>query len=122
VLGGNVFVLQAAGLFNRQVEHTLEARRDKHLAGAAAAIDRSLGPGAQHVLDPAAQRLYIRPDVFENLQDNAIRLLDQREQEVLHIHLRVPVFLCQLGGARGGFLRAFRKAVKAHHRSSPIGL
>ncbi len=49
MLGADVLVLEAVGFFVGDVHHPLDARRDEHLAGAAA-IDGRLGAGAQQAV------------------------------------------------------------------------
>jgi hypothetical protein len=49
------------------------------------------------------------------LGDNAFRLFDQGEQDVLGVDLVVPVALDNFGGALGRLLGALGESIKSHH-------
>ena len=114
MLGGDVFILEPVGLFVGQVDDALDARGDEHLPGAAA-INGGLGRGAQHIVQTLLNQLLVDADFFENLGDDAFRLLQQGQQDMLGVHLVVAVALEDFISARGGVLGALSKTIKSHH-------
>jgi len=115
MLGADVFVAQAVGLVVSLVDDPLDAGRDEHLA-CPAAIDRGLGRGPQDFVQPGADHLNIDVDPLQHLRDHAIRLLDQRQQEVFDIDLVMAVAHQDFVGAGRRILQTFGETVKAHHR------
>src|SRR5262249_19304375 len=80
-----------------------------------AAIDGGLGRGAQHIVQALLNELLVDADFFQDLWDDALRLLQQGQQDMLGIHLVVAVALENFISARGGVLGALGKAIKSHH-------
>src|SRR5690606_1548880 len=115
VLGGDVFVLEAVGLFVGQVDNALYARGDKDLPGAAPK-DVGLGAGAQDIIQALGEDAGVHLQVLEDLRDHALRLFDQRQQDMLGIDLVMAIALDDLCGALGGFLGSLGKTVKSHHK------
>ena len=88
----------------------------KTCAVGAAAIGHAcrLGRAFQHSFQLARDEVRRRAKFLQDLRDRAIGLLQQRQEDMLGIDLRVLVALQDLVGPHGRFLRLFGKSIKSH--------
>jgi len=114
VLGGNVLVLEPVGFFVGQVNNALDARGDEDLS-CPAAVDGGLGRRAQHVVQAPLNHRLLDAELLQDLRDHSLRLFQQRQQDVLGVHLVVPVALQNLISPCGRVLRALGETIKTHH-------
>src|SRR5512147_573728 len=112
MLRRDILVLEAIGLFVRQVDDALDTRRDEDLTGTTAK-DISLGTRAKNIIQSLDQcrRIYLQK--FQNLGNNTLWLLDERHQDVFCIYLIVSVPLDDLSGALSGLLGTLGKTIKS---------
>ena len=76
MLGADVVVAQPPGLFNRQLDHALGARRKRDIAD-----DHSLA-AADDELNRAANLVQLHAQVLENLRRDAFAFAHQTQQQV----------------------------------------
>ena len=116
VLRADVLVLQPLGLRLREVHDQLQPRRD---AGLRAAVGlRSLRDLAAH---DARELRRVCVHLAQYRGRHAVLLLEQRDQQVLRLDLRVTQRLGQLLRAEDGFLGLFGEFVQVHVSCSPVG-
>jgi len=58
----------------------------------------------------------------QNLHDRPVALLQESQENMLGVDLRVLVVLQDFVGTHGGFLRLFGKSVKPHFVYTPLSL
>ena len=119
MFGGDVVVFEAIGFFVGYVDDPFDARRhiDLGLTSAAIRIVQFSGRSGAPRRRADAELRYRRLVVPERL-DRAAGLLDERQQEMLGIELRMTIALYDLVGASERVLSAFGESVKSHHRPS----
>jgi len=115
MLGGDVFILQPAGFFIRQVNDALDARRDEDLP-LSTSKNAGFGTGAQNVIQPFRQHGWVHFEDFQDLRNHSLGLFNQCQEHMFGINLVMPVALDDLGSTLGSFLGSFSKTIKSHHR------
>ncbi len=92
MLGGNVLVLEVRGLAEGLFKSLVQRLAERRLRGRAGHTRQFLLDAVQVALQP----LDGHTDLLEHGGDDALAVLDQRQQQVHGLHLRVA----ELGGAR----------------------
>jgi hypothetical protein len=87
VLDGDVLVLQARGLLLGVLERQREPARDAHVT--ARARPRHARPRLERLRDVGADRVDVDAGALEQARDQAVGLVEQREQQVLDVELGV---------------------------------
>ena len=87
VLDGDVLVLQARGLLLGVLEQQREPARDAHVT--ARARPRHARPRLERLRDVGADRVDVDVGALEQARDQAVGLVEQREQQVLDVDLGV---------------------------------
>ena len=87
VLDGDVLVLQARGLLLGVLEQQREPARDAHVT--ARARPRHARPRLERLRDVGADRVDVDAGALEQARDQAVGLVEQREQQVLDVDLGV---------------------------------
>ena len=121
VLGGDELVLELARFLVGYVDHPLEPRGDEHLRHLAAVAHRAgLGRVFERLLDLAPDHRHGRVDFLEDLGREPIGLLQQRQEQVLGVHLIVLVALQDLVSPHRRILSPLCKTIKSHHSLCPV--
>ena len=93
MLGADILIAQTVGFFIGAVNDALEARGNEDLIGALAINGRCARALPQDVIHPRTQRPRIHRQTLQHLWDDAIGLLQQRQQNMFSIDLRMAVTL-----------------------------
>ena len=114
-VGGNELVLQALGLFLGPPHQPFAARRDIDRVGRNVADARQLFELSAHAILEAVER---GAGLVQHLGSQAVLLLQQGQQDVLHVNLLLAELDRQLLGGRHGFPGLLGKAIQIHRRPS----
>ncbi len=121
MLGRDVLILKQFCFFGRLVDHALEARRDedlRHLLRVEPGADAARRP--LQVLGQAFfHQIHRRAHALEHLGDQALRLLQQSQEQVLDVDLAVAIALHDLVSAHGCVLGPLCEPIKSHHEKEP---
>ena len=79
------------------------------------------GEALQFGVQPAANRRHRRAHPFQHARDDAVGGLDEGQQQVLRVHLRVARALHELLGAQHGLLRLLREPIESHRHRYALG-
>jgi len=79
-----------------------------------------LGPARQIALQLPCDCARVRVDLAQDLPCNTVFLLEQGQQEMLGLDLRMIIALCELLGGHDGFLGTLGIPVQIHARSSVL--
>jgi len=104
MFGGDVFVFQLPRLFSGLVDHALQPRGDEHLGDVLLRIEAGAhgARGAlQVVLQPLLYGLDLRAQAAQDLRRQTLGLLQQRQEQVLDVHLGVAIALHDLISTHG---------------------
>ena len=109
VLGAHILVLHGLGFGLRGIEHDAHARGEVRLRSAVR---------LRLLAEMGAQRLGERAGIHRNLAEHgrhdAVLLLDERDQQVLGLHLRMLEFGSELRRGHHRLLRLFSELVEVH--------
>ena len=117
MLGGHVLVLHLPGFFHRLIDDAFKPRGDEHLSHRL----RVHGRGGRTwgvlevIVQPLLHDLDRRAHAPQHLDDQPLWLFEQRQEDVLDIHLGMAVTLHHFIGTPGGLLGLLGKLVKTHH-------
>jgi len=114
MFSGNILILQLAGFLVRQVDDPLDPRCDENLP-CAATKDAGFGARLENVIEPISQYGRIDFENFQDLGDDTLGLLDERQKDMLSIDLIMSVTLDDLGGSLSCLLGTFCESIKSHH-------
>ena len=117
MFGGDVLVRELRNFFLADIKHALDTRRDKDLLPATRAVDAGPRVLPQQPVQSVGQLRGIRAHFGQHRGNSALLLLDQRQQQVFHVHLTVTVARHQFDRPLGRFLRALGKTIKTHVHS-----
>jgi len=101
VLGGDIFILHGVGLGLGLVQHRVQSLADIYLPGTGSG---DLGEFLEVPLDLFGHQEFIDTHLLEQCGNGSLRLLQQRCQEMLHLHLLVIAGTCQSLCLRQSFL------------------
>ena len=117
MLGGHILVLQLPGFFHRLIDHAFQPRGDEDLGHRLRIRGRGGRPRGvlEVIVQPLLHDLDRRAHAPQHLDDQPLRLFEQRQKDVLDIHLRVAVALHHFIGTPGSLLGLLGELVKTHH-------
>jgi hypothetical protein len=119
VLGADVLIAQAPGLILGPFERLAQPRTDDQpLRGRA----RHLGQAVEFGPQTAAQRRRVRAGPGEHLGHDPALLLDERQQEMFRLHLRVLIPAHQLLRAEDCLLRLLGELIESNCHLNPVSL
>ena len=110
MFGGDVLVLELLHLREGRIEHLLEVARDEGLLR----HPSDLGLLAQFFSERAGNFVGSSLQFLEDRSNDALRLLDQGEQQVLRLDGLLLQTFGQLLGCLESLLRFFREAIHSH--------
>ena len=113
VLDAHVFVLQPLGLGVRRLEHPHDPRSRVDLHHVILEL-RRLRKRPRHRFP---QSVAVRAQLLHKPRHNPALVLQQREEDMLHVPLRMPFCAYELLALRQHLLRAFCESVLSHHWS-----
>ena len=105
MLGGDEFILELLGLFEGALKYSIERSRRRRLRGAAA----YLGQLAKGVLYFCAQLRGGYAHFFEDRNDDALAVFNERGEQMKRQDFRIAVLVGELAGRLHRFLRFDRK-------------
>ena len=109
VLGADELVLHPGRFGFRHFRHCVETRRQTRLRTAEGGWQ-----AAEQLARGTTDVRGVRIHLAHEIRNDAVALLDQRDEQMLGLELRVVVFACQLEGGRHGLAGLFSVLVDVH--------